>query len=28
MENMIAEGTFRSDLFYRLNVFSARVPPL
>ncbi|MEC1476795.1 sigma-54 interaction domain-containing protein [Bacillus haynesii] len=28
LENMVAEGTFRSDLFYRLNVFSTRVPPL
>ncbi|MDM5224338.1 sigma 54-interacting transcriptional regulator [Peribacillus sp. NJ11] len=28
LENMVDEGTFRSDLFYRLNVFSARVPPL
>jgi formate hydrogenlyase transcriptional activator len=24
----IAEGTFRSDLFYRLNVFPIQVPPL
>jgi formate hydrogenlyase transcriptional activator len=25
---MVAEGTFRSDLFYRLNVFPIRVPSL
>ncbi|RBW67423.1 sigma-54 interaction domain-containing protein [Bacillus taeanensis] len=28
LEDMIAEGTFRSDLFYRLNVFAIHVPPL
>jgi two-component system NtrC family response regulator len=25
---MVAEGSFRSDLFYRFNVFPIRVPPL
>jgi transcriptional regulator with PAS, ATPase and Fis domain len=28
LEKEVAEGSFRSDLFYRLNVFSVRVPPL
>ena len=28
LQQRIAEGRFRSDLFYRLNVVSLRVPPL
>jgi formate hydrogenlyase transcriptional activator len=28
LEGMIAEGTFRSDLYYRLNVFPIQVPAL
>jgi formate hydrogenlyase transcriptional activator len=28
LEGAIAEGLFRQDLFYRLNVFPVRVPPL
>jgi transcriptional regulator with GAF, ATPase, and Fis domain len=28
LESKVKEGVFRSDLFYRLNVFQIRVPPL
>lgn len=28
LENMVSGGTFRSDLFFRLNVFSISIPPL
>jgi PAS domain S-box-containing protein len=28
LEEMVSTGTFRSDLFYRLNVFTVHIPPL
>ena len=28
LEDLIAEGTFRQDLYYRLNVFAIHIPPL
>jgi len=28
LKAMVAEGTFREDLFYRINIFPIQVPPL
>ena len=28
LESMVAEGTFRDDLYYRINIFPIEIPPL
>ena len=28
LENMVSQGTFRADLFYRLNIYAIMLPPL
>ena len=28
LENMVSQGTFRADLFYRLNIYTIMLPPL
>jgi transcriptional regulator with GAF, ATPase, and Fis domain len=28
LENMVAEGSFRDDLYYRINIFPIEIPPL